>query len=150
MKKHALILVGLFFALSSMVGCATSFKYTIKDTPVQPDLKPDKALIYVVRSAFFGFAVPFEVYNDGNPVGVTKGKTYFFFIADPGEHLITSKAENTSELKLAVAAGETYYIKQSVWLGFLYARNYLSILSKEEAQKEMEGLKYIETELPEK
>lgn len=149
MKRYAFAFVGLLLTLS-MAGCATSFKYTIKDTAVHPDVRPDKALIYIIRPTSFGFTVPFEVHNDGNPVGVTKGKTFFYFFAEPGEHLITSKAENTAELRVIVQAGKTYYIKQSVGMGVLYARNSLLVMEPEEAQKEIENCKYIETELPAK
>jgi len=164
MQRSSHVFLGLLLVLS-MAGCAelllipagigyyqttTSFKYTIKDTPTRPDVRPDKALVYVIRpDVCCLFSVHFVVYDDGNPVGVTLDKTYFFFYTDPGEHLITSRAENASELRLTVAAGETYYLKQSLRFGFFSPRNDLSIMDPEEAQKEIEKCKYIETEISE-
>lgn len=148
MKRYAFAFAGLFLAFS-VTGCAATSFYSTEKTAVHPEVRPDQALIYVIRPDPDAFLTPnaFEdvyVDNDGNRAGVTRGKTYFFFFTEPGEHLITSKVgKNRSELKLTVAAGETYYIKQSVRIGYFQTRNELSILNSEEAQKEIEKCRYI-------
>ena len=70
-------------------------------------------------------------------VGVNRGKTYFFFTLDPGEHYFCSEAENQDYLALTVEAGKTYYLKQRVEPGVWKARTDLAIIDEEKAKKEL-------------
>ena len=73
-----------------------------------PDPDSGQALIYVVRPTGLGGAIQSKLAVDGVWRGVNKGKNYFFFMLDPGEHYFCSKAENRSVLAFTVDAGKTY------------------------------------------
>lgn len=93
-----------------------------------------KALIYIIRTSAFGFAIKFKVFIDNELIGYTKGKNYLYAYLDPGSHQILSKAENKGLLKLNVEAGKTYYVKQKVGFGFIKARNKLALLDPEKGK----------------
>ena len=102
-----------------------------------PEAPADKALIYVMRTTILGFAIHSKLAVDGKWVGVNRGKTYFFFTLDPGEHYFCSEAENQDYLALTVEAGKTYYLKQRVEPGVWKARTDLAIIDEEKAKKEL-------------
>ncbi len=67
-------------------------------------------------------------------MGYTRGNEYIYFYVTPGSHTLNSKAENWAELKVNVRAGEIVYVKQDVEVGFVMARNSLSLLGDTEGR----------------
>jgi Protein of unknown function (DUF2846) len=107
-----------------------------KQHPI-PDAPADKAMIYVMRTTILGYKIHSKLAVDGKWMGVNRGKTYFFFTLDPGEHYFCSEAENQDYLALTVEAGKTYYLKQRVVPGIWKARTDLAIIDDEKAKKEL-------------
>ena len=103
-----------------------------------PETRADKALVVVVRPAKIGFAIKSFFLVDEEPLGINKGKSYFFAHVEPGSHVFWSKSENVDALELAVEAGKTYYFQQHVQVGALKARTKLETLSEEEGRRLME------------
>lgn len=93
----------------------------------------DKGLIYVVRPSNAGMMVRFNVFLDDkeapSEMGYNRGNQYIYFYVTPGEHVISSKAENWADMPVIVKAGEVIYLKQEVEMGFAIARNSLKRLS---------------------
>ena len=139
MKKFIFLNLCLIF----LIGCSGKFDYIINENPVKPQIKEDKALIYVMRPSFVGFAVPFKVYLDNKPVGLTKGKSYFFFYTSPGKHIIKTAAGNTTEIPLELEAGKKYYIKQDIILDAILPKNKAQIVSEEEGEKIIKKTKML-------
>ena len=108
---------------------------TDKKSHPTADIPADKALIYVVRPTMIGHTAYTKLAVDGHWIGVNRGKNYFFFTLEPGEHYFCSKAENRSALALTVEAGKTYYLQQKILMGFLSARNHLAVLDEEEGKE---------------
>jgi len=94
------------------------------------EVAPDKALVYIVRPAFVGFAIKSFFFCDDEPLGINKGQSYFFAHVPPGKHVFWSKSENVDALELAVEAGKTYYIQQHVQMGGFRARTKLEVLDE--------------------
>lgn len=94
-----------------------------------------KALVYVVRPSWFGFAINFKVYFNDTYIGKTKGKRFLYTVLDPGTYHVISKAENKSEVSLNAEPGKIYYLKQSVGFGFIKARNSLYQIHEEIGKK---------------
>ncbi|MGB7207222.1 MAG: DUF2846 domain-containing protein [Pyrinomonadaceae bacterium] len=107
-----------------------------KQHPI-PDAPADKAMIYVMRTTILGYKIHSKLAVDGKWMGVNRGKTYFFFTLDPGEHFFCSEAENQDYLALTVEAGKTYYLKQRVEPGIWKARTDLAVIDEEKAKKEL-------------
>jgi hypothetical protein len=110
---------------------------TDKKQHPMPEAPADKALIYVMRTTMLGYKIHSKLAVDGNWVGVNRGKTYFFFTLEPGEHYFCSEAENQDYLALTVEAGKTYYLKQRVEPGIWKARTDLAVIDEDKAKKEL-------------
>ena len=70
--------------------------------------------------------------------GSVGGGYYIFTIADPGKHIITTSADNHTELEVTVDAGKTYYVEQTIYPGFLKGLIKLSLLDPMEGRKKLE------------
>lgn len=84
------------------------------DTPLEAP--PDKALIYLIQGPTGAFA-NLIIRFDGQTVWSGRPNTSFAFVADPGEHEISTAAVAPARLPLTVVAGETYYVHLQVTAG---------------------------------
>jgi hypothetical protein len=125
-------------------ACGTEkVNYAAKTDKTQhptPDAPADKALIYVIRSAMIGYKIDSKLAVNGKWMGVNRGKTYFFFTLEPGEHYFCSESENQDYLALKVEAGKTYYLQQQVEMGMWKARTNLVVLNEEQGKKKLENV----------
>lgn len=109
------------------------------DKKSHPTAEPPagKAMIYVLRPTMMGNKVQTKLAVDGVWKGANRGKNYFFFPLDPGEHHFCSKAENRSVVTLNVEPGKTYYLQQRIRMGLMKARNSLAVMTDDEGQKKL-------------
>lgn len=148
MRQFAVItsLVCFLFLPVSPVAADEDGAYSIKHKDKQwGQVQHDKALVYIIRPAFIGFAVKFWAYADDQFLGVTNGKNYTYAYVTPGEHVFWSRAENVNALKLNVQAGKTYYLQQHVRAGAIKATVDLELLDESEAKRLLEKCKYYVT-----
>jgi len=110
---------------------------TDKKTHPAPEVSTNKATIVVLRPTMMGNKIQTKLAVDGEWKGVNRGKNYFFFTLDPGEHYFCSRAENRSVLTLKVEGGKTYYLQQHVRMGLMKARNKLDVMAEDEAKKKL-------------
>ena len=96
---------------------------------------PDRAHIYVYRNESMGGAVKMELKLDGQPAGIMVAKTFALLPVRPGQHKLTSEAENTAELILAARPGEIIFVWLEVKMGILYARNKLQLVEPQVGAK---------------
>ncbi len=112
---------------STRGGCGPSEKYfdvkaDKKQHPVAP-ADADKALIYVFEDIERGPTM--RVGLDGAWVGANKGKSYFFFSVDPGDHQVCTNWQSGtfketskrigSAMTLKAEAGKVYYLRTQVY-----------------------------------
>ena len=109
-------------------------------------VKQDKANIYLYRNESMGGAVKMDVLLDGKPVGQTAAKTYMKLEVAPGQHTLTSKAENDDVLNVNTEAGKNYFIWQEVKMGILYARSLLHLNDEQTGKAGVLDCKLIETQ----
>jgi hypothetical protein len=133
MKQLSLALI----AVLALAGCAS---VPMGDPKRDAELKsfsvaPDKAGIYIYRNESMGGAVKMDVSLDGQIIGQTAAKTYFYKDVVPGKHTISSTAENTDTLEVEVKPGTLAFIWQEVKMGVLYARTKLHLVSEDEGKK---------------
>jgi hypothetical protein len=95
----------------------------------------DMALVYVFRPATMGAAIKTWAFADDQMIGVSKAKGYYFALVPPGKHLFWGKAENTSGVEVEVKAGETYYFKTAIKMGFGKARVKMLQIDEYEARR---------------
>lgn len=120
-------------------GCATGpspdeMKAAIAGFQLPKLPEPGKAIVYVVRPSGLGGLIRFNVFlNDqeaNSEMGYTRGSQYIYFNVPPGDHKIMSKAENWAETLVNVKAGDIIFIQQETSMGFIMARNSLSMLEE--------------------
>jgi len=114
-------------AASTRGGCGPSEAYfdvktDRKQHPVAP-ADPGKAIVYVFEDMERGPTM--RVGLDGLWIGANKGKSYFFFSVDPGEHQVCTNWQSgtfkeTSKrigaaMTLKAEAGKTYYLRTQVY-----------------------------------
>jgi hypothetical protein len=110
---------------------------TDKSSHPAPEPSEGKAMIYVLRPTMMGNKVQTKLAVDGVWKGSNRGKNYFFFPVEPGEHYFCSKAENLSVVALKAEPGKTYYLQQHVRLGVMKARNTLEVMVNDEGKNKL-------------
>jgi hypothetical protein len=144
--KHINILYLLFIAL--FTGACTSVQYSQLEE--LPSAKEDKALVFFYREAkFAGSAVSYYI-NEGdesekNRIGALKNGTFFYVYEEPGTYEFWAKTEAKDSVTLDCKAGEVYYVKGAIDVGFFAGRPDLSIAHNLEGQSEIPKLKYATT-----
>lgn len=126
MKKIiTLLLTGALFFL---VGCAAPMKASPEKDSVAKSFVParNKSSLYIFRNENYGGAVGMPVSINGTEIGETAAKTFFRLDLEPGYYLVTSTAENTSELALTLTEGRNHFVWQEVRMGIWKARTALS------------------------
>ena len=135
MKKHISLLIAascLFF-----VGCASTQQFVPLPDQTKEVEDSAKGRIYVMRPATIGAAISMDVSDEGKIIGSTGAHGFLCWEREPGDVVISSKAENTSAVNLPVKAGQVHYIFQHLRLGLVMARNKLEIITEEEGKKDL-------------
>lgn len=118
-----------------LTGCSSTQQFV--RFPDQNKVVEDssKGRIYVMRPATVGAAISMDVADDGEIIGSTGPHGFLCWEREPGDTVISSKAENTSAVKVSVQAGKVNYIFQHMEFGWISARNRLDIVSEDEGKK---------------
>ena len=119
-----------------LVSCAGSHMIT-KDVKPELEAKSGDALLVIVRTTSLGWAVTIDNYLDGKMIGETRGKSYFITDVKPGIHYVMAHAENMATARITFDAERIYFLQQSIYPGFWKARTGFSVLTYEEAIKEI-------------
>ena len=136
-KTAAVVSIALLYGCASAPSMeamqAEVAQYSLPKAPVA-----DKGLVYVVRPSNAGMMVRFNVFLDDqeadSEMGYNRGNQYIYFYVTPGQHVISSKAENWAEITVTAKAGEVIYLKQEVEVGVVMARNSLKVLNDVEGR----------------
>jgi hypothetical protein len=105
-----------------LAGCA-GYRLT-QPTSVSLDLTTPppagEAKICVMRPQSKVLSFTAAVRDNGNLVGATSGQSHFCYLAEPGEHLITTTVDrDTGEAQAVVAEGQSYYLEQLIDNGYM-------------------------------
>ena len=133
MKIHTTLFVAvscLFF-----VGCASTQQFVPFPDQSKTTEDSTKGRIYVIRPATVGAGISMDVSDDGKIIGSTGPHGFLCWEREPGETIISSKAENTSAVKVPVKAGQAHYIFQHLAMGWVMARNRMEIVTEEEGKR---------------
>ena len=91
--------------------------------------------ICVLRPHWSASAVTAVVHDNDALVGATRGPTYFCYDAQPGRHVITSKADTVEQATVDVEAGNRYFLHQNVDNIFGVVRTRLDWVDDSEAAR---------------
>lgn len=111
--------------LLAAVAC-TSYEPRALDSPPDALAAPtaDAARICVYRPHHVAALVPAVVHDNGRLVGMTRGPSYFCYLAEPGRHTLVTRYGDDIDAELGtddhaaatvdVAPGERYYLHHDV------------------------------------
>lgn len=143
MRRTASIFA-LLAASLALGGCATL------GAPYAPDsqVPANRAAVYVYRTSAMGAAIaPTVTANKVDLLSLPPGG-YFVYHAAPGELTLEQHTEATTSVTLDVKAGESYYVRGSVGMGFFVGHPHLVIVANEEGQSEILKCKMIPGTVP--
>jgi len=90
-----------------------------------------------------GAAVYYDVKANGRVVTTLYSGTYYPYITDPGEIEFSAKTEASDSATIDAKAGQTYYLKGTVGIGFIIGHPHLTVVPAEEAEKEIVECKLL-------
>ncbi len=140
-----LSLIKLFAAaltFSVLVGCV-SVPMDSPDTDAKlkafPTPPPGQAGLYIYRDSYIGQGLKMRVKIDGEIIGETLNHVYFYRLITPGQHVIATESEfSDNTLDLLAVAGQNYYIRQSMKIGFFLGGANLKLMQESIAQDHLQ------------
>jgi hypothetical protein len=121
-------------------GCAPTLTQVYKKVDAVPT---DKAVIYIYRSSGLGGLVYYDVKANGKVVTTLYSGTYYPYLSEPGEIEFSAKTEASDSVTLDAKAGQIYYLKGTVGIGFFVGHPHLTVVSAEEAEKDIVDCKLL-------
>ena len=82
-------------------------------------------------------------FADDQFLGVTHGYNYTFAQVPTGEHVLWSKSENISAIRITLEAGKTYYMRQRVRMGLFRAATLVEIVDEKDTEKMFKKCSYV-------
>jgi hypothetical protein len=108
----------------------------------------NRGAVYVYRTSAMGAAIAPTVTANKVPLLTLPPHGYFVYYAAPGELTLEQKTEATTSVTLDIKAGDTYYVKGSVGMGFFVGHPHLVIVSKDDGEKEIKACKLVPGSVP--
>ncbi len=133
------LLAGLLAASMLFTGCAS---VPLGDPKVDAQLKTfaappaDKSGIYVYRNSFVGQALKKDVHINGERLGETANKVYFYRQVTPGKQTLSTESEfGDNSIELVTNGGKNYFVEQYIRLGVFVGGANLKQVDEEEGKK---------------
>lgn len=135
-------LIAVVCAAGLAAGCATGPKYAdVAKTLAAP--KAGEGRIFFFRSSsMFGAAIQPEIRLNNVVVGASKPGGFFYVDRPAGTYVGATSTETEKTLSLALAAGETKYVRSSPSFGLLVGRINLELEDPQKAKAEIETLSF--------
>lgn len=137
--------VAMGLACAALGGCSGYHLMEARTPPLDLSAAPpaDVARVCVLRPGGEAGFVTFAVRDNDQLVGATRGGGYFCYHAEPGDHHITSQADNDrGETWLSIAAGRSYYVEQVVDSSFQQIALSMRVLDEAQGRQAMAGRAY--------
>jgi hypothetical protein len=109
--------VGVLPLLAVTAAACSSYRLAEPQAAVLHPFTPiptDFARVCVIRTSRLAASQPFPTLDNGVLVGATKGRTFFCYQAEPGEHLLRMQADEPTEEKLYAVGGRSYYLHETI------------------------------------
>jgi hypothetical protein len=139
-NRFTLFIAALGIAVLS--GCAS----VPMDTPTaDAEMKTfsappaDQAGLYIYRDSFAGQGLKKTVKIDGEVIGETANRTYFYRLISPGSRVIATESEfSDNAITLQALAGQNYYVRQSIKMGVFVGGAKLEVMPQAVAQAHLQ------------
>jgi len=139
-----IILLGVALLLSSCASLGPTYQKTDK-------IPEGTGLVYLYRpSSFIGGCVSYDIKVGETVITTLYNGGYYPYFAKPGEVELWAKTESKSSVTLDVKAGQIYYLKGTVGVGFFVGRPHLMVVSTDIGEREIAECKLIPEKKDEK
>lgn len=139
-NRFKLFITMLGFAV--LTGCASvPMDSPSADTALKAFTAPpaDKAGLYIYRDSFAGQALKKTVKIDGEVIGETANRTYFYRLVNPGNRVIATESEfSDNAIDLLAVAGQNHYVRQSIKMGVFVGGAKLEVIPEATAQAHLQ------------
>ena len=133
-SKVSLLLLVLYLS-----GCASVPMSSPEEDSAKKQFSPPskgKSGLYIFRDSNFGGALKKSVYIDGEFIGETAPKTYFYREINEGKHELSTESEfGNNDLVLVAKKGLNYFVRQFIKFGVFVGGAGLELVSEDEGKK---------------
>lgn len=98
--------------------------------------------IYFYRPSAFGAAIAPAVKLNGEVIGKSTAKGFFYVDRKAGDYKITTTTEVKRALSLRLKRGQTRYVKLKVHMGLMVGRVYPELVNSATGKEEIQQTKY--------
>lgn len=140
-ETKIIIIAALFACMLFLNGCGPTLGQIYQKADTVPE---NMGMVYIYRpSSFVGGGISYDVKVAETPVVTLYNGGYYPYLSKPGEVEFWAETESKSSVTLDIKAGESYYIKGTVGVGFIVGRPHLMLVSQEVAESEISKCKLI-------
>lgn len=136
--KSVIAAIGLII----LTGCAS---VPMGDPDADAKLKTfsappqDQAGLYIYRDSFAGQGLKKTVTLDGETIGETANRVYFYRLVNAGSHKIGTESEfSDNVINLVAVGGKNYYIRQSIKIGVFVGGASLTVVPEAVGQAHLQ------------
>lgn len=95
-----------------------------------------KAGVYIYRNSFVGKALKKNLYLNGEFLGESANKTYFYKQVEPGENTVSTESEfSDNAFKFLAQGGTNHFIRQYIKMGVFVGGANVELVTEEEGKK---------------
>ncbi len=139
-------MLGMAFAIALTSGCASvpmADKGSFEVAKTFPAPAEGKAGVYVFRNSGVGQALKKDVWIDGECLGETANKVFFYTTVDGDrEHTFSTESEfSPNDLKLTLESGKNYFIRQVIRMGVFVGGAKMEAVPEAEGRRQVAALK---------
>lgn len=132
------VLICVLFSL----GCASGPKYAEVAQTI-PDLSPDQGRIFIYRNSVLGAAITPDVKLNGEVIGSSAAKGFYFVDRSPGAYKMMTSTEVDRSLSFVLEAAQTRFVRLNVSMGFFVGHVYPELVEEAVGQKEIQECSYV-------
>jgi hypothetical protein len=122
-------------------GCATGPSFNEMKSKI-PALGKDTGRVFIYRDSSFGAAMQPQIAINGKTVGTSRANGFFFVDLPAGEHRVSAATEVERSLTLALAGGQTRYVRAYISFGLVVGRINFDLVNPEAGEAALVGLAY--------
>ena len=139
--KTRVAMFAVCLAVLLLTGCLTVSQRAPFPSQSVSIENPEMARIYVMRPSSFAFAAFMAILDGERAIGKLGPNSYLCWEREPGKTEIASDSENVSTVTLTVEKGKTYYIKQTMKVGWNSPRSAMELVSEEDGRSMLKHCK---------
>ena len=116
-----MLLLFIIIASVQLTGCASVPMASSEQDQARKEFSaPAEGMagLYIYRDSTFGAALKKTISIDGEIVGETAAKTYFYRDIEPGNHTLSTESEfSDNAISITVTKGINYFVRQYIKFG---------------------------------